>query len=329
MAESLAKKPSFTGTDGIEAEMFIQQVRRAAFHEGKLRDDAWMADFAATCLSGEALRWHSTLDKDVRRDWIKLESAILEKYPVFLDSMSDLGKPEPEHQAPKKPKPDGVGAVPPPSTVTRASTSWSYSFMSMIFGFNGRIKVVTNIKEMNGYVARSPTRWGHLASVQGKAGSVQATFVDGGSKKNYLKLLNSTMDHEWLGIQWCCSPFKVGKEGAALVGVTGDDNEDVAGSSRWSKGPTGAGIWQVGPDGQLIVTWVDGEDTHVLTPLTRTKDREIFFATDATAFTTKSKYEWLHARLYFEPMHHRNLGTLLALSTSPGNSQPESTTKTV
>lgn len=47
--------------------------------------------------------------------------------------------------------------------------------------------------------------------------------------------------------------------GAALVGVTGDDNEDVAGSSRWSKGPTGAGIWQVGPDGQLTITWVDGE----------------------------------------------------------------------
>lgn len=63
--------------------------------------------------------------------------------------------------------------------------------MSMIFGFNGRIKVVTNIKEMNGYVARSPTRWGHLASVQGKAGSLQAQFVDGGSKQNYLKLLVS------------------------------------------------------------------------------------------------------------------------------------------
>ncbi|KAG8964599.1 hypothetical protein FRC05_003764 [Tulasnella sp. 425] len=48
---------------------------------GKTRDDAWMADLASTCFSGEALRYYDSLEPDVRYDWTLLRRALLTKYP--------------------------------------------------------------------------------------------------------------------------------------------------------------------------------------------------------------------------------------------------------
>ncbi|KAG8937579.1 hypothetical protein FRC00_003742 [Tulasnella sp. 408] len=71
----------FRGRDGQECEDFIRAIHKAAYAAGKLRDDAWMADVAVTCLSGRALRSYLTLEPEVKRDWSLLSLALLERYP--------------------------------------------------------------------------------------------------------------------------------------------------------------------------------------------------------------------------------------------------------
>lgn len=71
----------FKGVDGAEAESFIRSVQRAARTEGRIRDNAWIADLVSTCMIGEALRWYVELDEDTQNDWKLLRKAILRQYP--------------------------------------------------------------------------------------------------------------------------------------------------------------------------------------------------------------------------------------------------------
>lgn len=64
-----------------ETQDIINLDNTRAHMEGKQRDDEWIADFAAMCFSGNALRWYETLDDNVQRDWSKLRRAILDWLP--------------------------------------------------------------------------------------------------------------------------------------------------------------------------------------------------------------------------------------------------------
>ncbi|KAG8940782.1 hypothetical protein FRC04_005051 [Tulasnella sp. 424] len=75
----------FKGKSGAECEDFIQNIREAAWKEGKLDDTRWMAHFASLHYSGKALKWHSDLPLDVRQDWFKQEKALLERWPPPAD----------------------------------------------------------------------------------------------------------------------------------------------------------------------------------------------------------------------------------------------------
>ncbi|KAG8918623.1 hypothetical protein FRC01_001755 [Tulasnella sp. 417] len=73
-------RPLFYGGSGEEAEKFIRMVREQALDGGKLSDNAWITGFASTCLAGDALRWHLSLDPSVQNDWIKFQQALLAQY---------------------------------------------------------------------------------------------------------------------------------------------------------------------------------------------------------------------------------------------------------
>ncbi|KAG9036309.1 hypothetical protein FS837_001703, partial [Tulasnella sp. UAMH 9824] len=70
----------FKGTSWEECNKFILEIRTRAMWEGKQRDFAWMADFAATYLWQDAMWWHCRLPQDVRQDWLKLETALVDKW---------------------------------------------------------------------------------------------------------------------------------------------------------------------------------------------------------------------------------------------------------
>ncbi|KAG8896879.1 hypothetical protein FRC00_005137, partial [Tulasnella sp. 408] len=48
--------------------------------EGKLRDPAWMADFASLHLLDHAFTWYFRLSPEVQQDWPQLQAALFEKW---------------------------------------------------------------------------------------------------------------------------------------------------------------------------------------------------------------------------------------------------------
>ncbi|KAG8919130.1 hypothetical protein FRC01_001467, partial [Tulasnella sp. 417] len=70
----------FKGDNWEECAAFIQAIRAAAWSEGKLRDPAWMADFASLYFSSKTLSWHSKLPLEARQDWFKLEEALVNRW---------------------------------------------------------------------------------------------------------------------------------------------------------------------------------------------------------------------------------------------------------
>ena len=55
-------------------------MREHAFTEGKSRDEDWTADYAATCITDEAINWLEDQDPKVRLNWTSLRRALLDKY---------------------------------------------------------------------------------------------------------------------------------------------------------------------------------------------------------------------------------------------------------
>jgi len=78
----------FQGGDSDECEKFVFRVQRWAFEDDKDEDDQWVARFASSCLSGDAVRFYVTLDQDVRKSWERLRQALLARYPASHPNVS-------------------------------------------------------------------------------------------------------------------------------------------------------------------------------------------------------------------------------------------------
>lgn len=79
----------FKGKDWEECDSFIRAIRARALWEGKQRDLAWIADFAAPQFSRKALSWHCQLPEDIRQDWSKLEIALINRWPAPEEEEDD------------------------------------------------------------------------------------------------------------------------------------------------------------------------------------------------------------------------------------------------
>lgn len=96
------KVDPFKGTDWEECNGFIRALRFRALWEGKQRDPAWIADFAAPHFSHKALVWHSRLSQDVRQDWFKLETALIERWAPPEEGDDTATVPTPAAASPVK-----------------------------------------------------------------------------------------------------------------------------------------------------------------------------------------------------------------------------------
>ncbi|KAG8905086.1 hypothetical protein FRC01_008483 [Tulasnella sp. 417] len=79
---------SFDGKEGLSCHEFVQKVQRTAFQQGKQRDDEWVADFAATSFSGEALEWYVGLDEETQTSWRKLCAGLIQRWPIKPGTIS-------------------------------------------------------------------------------------------------------------------------------------------------------------------------------------------------------------------------------------------------
>lgn len=90
MKAKTSRTPIFSGEDGEDIAVFLQDVLGVAFEKKCMRDDDWIADYTATCLRGDALRWYIRLSPDVKRSGGKLYLALLDHFDI-MDCSSDSG----------------------------------------------------------------------------------------------------------------------------------------------------------------------------------------------------------------------------------------------
>lgn len=73
---------SFDGVKGLSSHEFVQKVQRTTFQQGKQGENEWVAHFAATCFSGEALEWYIGLDEETQTSWRKLRAGLIQRWPI-------------------------------------------------------------------------------------------------------------------------------------------------------------------------------------------------------------------------------------------------------
>ncbi|KAG8891518.1 hypothetical protein FRC01_014653, partial [Tulasnella sp. 417] len=142
--------------DGHNVEDFILSIRQRAFSLDKQMDYAWTAQYASTCIAGEALRWYESLDEETQADWGLLRKALLERYPpqkspidaVDFGRLSALDSPVATHicmPLPPAAAPEGpiVSPVPP---VIRARSP---------FRTEGYLRIISPIPSADGYVSHA------------------------------------------------------------------------------------------------------------------------------------------------------------------------------
>ncbi|KAG8976288.1 hypothetical protein FRC05_004204 [Tulasnella sp. 425] len=61
-------------------------AKRSTNDEAKQKDrqddEKWITNYAASCMSGRALRWHISLEKDVKTSWDALQKAMIAQWPA-------------------------------------------------------------------------------------------------------------------------------------------------------------------------------------------------------------------------------------------------------
>ncbi|KAG8878154.1 hypothetical protein FRB97_002748 [Tulasnella sp. 331] len=84
-----AMRPTFSGKQDEDVAVFIHNIQRVAFAMGKQRDNDWQADYASTCLLGNAMRWYSELEDDeTRYSWTLLRRALSQRFPLPVPDMA-------------------------------------------------------------------------------------------------------------------------------------------------------------------------------------------------------------------------------------------------
>lgn len=253
-SESSALVDAFKGTDWKECNDFIRAIRASAWKEGKQRDMAWMADYAALHFSHGALFWHSRLLQDVRQDWGKLETALLERWPP-PEAFNESGI-QPTPAAAPSGQPNNLNADHPLQGVLKVIANQSNEIFYA--KFQGSICILTHDVTQALRVRCSPL-----------GESVRLERIDGSS-------------HSWLGLGWWSQTPNLGKgsrEYCNVIMVTSDEvKPSTAGYAAWQ-----IMTCRVSANREISPTWGIGTQRFTLGILAASGDLRL--AADPETFT--------------------------------------------
>ncbi|KAG8937220.1 hypothetical protein FRC00_007044 [Tulasnella sp. 408] len=277
---------AFRGRDGHECEEFVQAIHKAAYAAGKLRDDAWMADLAVTCLSGKALRYYDGLEPEVKRDWSLLRPALVARYSPPDDD-------EDEVQAGGYRMLQVLAPTGPSSPRLKARI--------------GRIKVIGANSTDYGYLGNGKTchEANGIAAGVSAPEAIRVGYVPA-NKPYEIEIRRSDGRCEALGVRWL-RPSPSARIGCTdFAAITAFNYEGVYRSSKlkWS-GPGYTRIWKVMADG-TVYPHLEERGSYI--PLhcifhqaSEHKTHAIDVAADGGAFVAKHS-DWTLAKLLFEPI---------------------------
>ncbi|KAG9023102.1 hypothetical protein FS837_005961, partial [Tulasnella sp. UAMH 9824] len=199
--------PVFRGGSGSDCEEFVQAVYAYAFERDRAKDDEWIATYAATLLSGKALRWYAKQDKSVKLDWSALQVALLDQYPPSDDEDEEDAAIGPRAQPLPRdiPTPAAAGA-PSIGVPTAAAPAPAPPFVQPIT-VSGCKKARIRVDDMNG-TAKGWVSMNFQASYWTTNLSdllqVKAETIDSGPTTLQILTVNG-----WsrIGIQWSAPHF--------------------------------------------------------------------------------------------------------------------------
>ncbi|KAG8989288.1 hypothetical protein FRB90_002324 [Tulasnella sp. 427] len=282
---------------GNDVEGFIKSIRRQAFQSDKLEDDQWIANYAATCLGGEAFKWYSSLEPEIRSNWRMLEEKLLERFTPPTEGVVE--------EAPVLP--------PLPQPTPRV----------------GRVRIIAEDLTHSGYLDRELSIVNHqfmLTERPSQALSVKLEPVKGGFYR--ARATNAGSGEAFVGITWEEEPDI--SHGSAQYGYLPPDskgpnpantfihiNSSAAfaavkehlfyiktpheSSSTWGKGPTQVDCWRETPEGRLIICYQKDGMAYPL-DLASNGRRRLRVVADLAAYNEVHGGQWLKSYLVIEPL---------------------------
>lgn len=259
----------FKGNDWEDCDSFIRAIRARALWEGKQRDSAWMADFAAPQFSQKALLWHCRLPDDVRQDWSKLEIALLARWPF----------PEDDDEPQIRPTP---AAALSPNRNHRDD-----------YQLQGVLKVVRNGSKTSDYIKFSGVL-GSLTSDVDEATHIRCNSLSSGT-------LLERMDHSChsrLIVHWESSTPNI-EEGSTDYAYISYFDPDTLNSS-WSQASPFQCITCIWANGELIPAWTKKDNTRI--PLSAfVRYGSLYLVADPEAYSEKHE-DHKRAKLFIESL---------------------------
>jgi len=288
----------FKGTGGAEeCAEFIRSVE--AHPLARLYDDAYMTGFASNCFSGNVPFWYENLDEEIRVDWKRLQQALLHRYGPDIPSSL---VPTPATAPPQAPLVPNPAATEPQVSTTIAEPR------------RGRFRVIATPSEASGYLSRGSRdteTWSK--GCYGVDPTTQNALLVEYTPAVYpykIKVLNSTIQADWLGAIWHNHMPIIGMESldyCALTSVVGSGTPSkhnaLTDATAWP-GPIRTAMWDISRTGDLGATWLMqtfGYDLEAFVLRTAGGHPILLFASD---FDTFNEYfpGSCRARLVFEPI---------------------------
>ncbi|KIO33894.1 hypothetical protein M407DRAFT_17163 [Tulasnella calospora MUT 4182] len=229
----------FKGTDWKECDTFVRALRSRALWEGKQRDPAWIADFAAPHFSYKALLWHSRLPQDVRQDWFKLETALLERWAPSEEDDETTIEPTP-------------AAAPSINSIQRPERNLQGVIKAVVDGSNDSYYV--DFENGSGYCG--------LTRDVTEALRIRCNSL---SDATLLERIDGPR-RSWLAVQWWPLAPKLGAKSADYSYVPLVDSKGL--KSSWSRdSPCQLMVCNVSTNGEVMPFWKDSDDRKItLTP---------------------------------------------------------------
>lgn len=313
---------TFHGTNGVECENFINNVRCRALEQGKIRDNDWLANFAKSCCRDDALEFLDSLDDNVRGDWKQLRKALLKKYPAPLwrEHSSVLSSPQPfsiarsfPEPAPAAPPPPTLGPLPKPDP---SAGEASFRGSTQKFLIKGYIKVTVLSTDTD-----SPSFQAYIAQPLGSnyGGDLQLTLDK--SKALLLGYSSSQKPYAVMSVMRCkCGKDCLAKAGQpfkcdSAYGVwdflvahwTSSPNEASTGSfvavdTYTTSHINELAMWIIAPGCGLTPVRISSDGAHHTKVLVKPQSLCIRLETKFAEFKAPKLDGWKPAELRFEPL---------------------------
>ncbi|KAG8903900.1 hypothetical protein FRB99_002600 [Tulasnella sp. 403] len=254
---------TFQGRNSSEAQDFIRKVYEHAAARNKLADNQWIADYASSCLQGEALTWYETLNPSVRRDWGQFQVVLVQHY-VQPTSGGELS-------------PSLTTRSPQPGSVQNRRLVDELSSMSLRANriYTGRIRVVSDNPTVGQYIAR----W-----LEPESGTYPVTHNVADAAQ--VRFMQSLPDKEGRhAIEIINSPTHLSY--AALATTAAPELNSRESSFKRATGPVGTAVWVLGFDGRLRVLFRELGAMYSLTPTISLQKQRMLFTSDYGVFSRR------------------------------------------